>query len=143
MRIVLQVCRQASLSIDKIPVVSINKGIVAFVGFTKGDTFSSIQPQLDKLLNLRIFEDHLGKTNLDLVSIDGDILWIPNFTIYGDVSKSRRPSFDKALDKESAEALFEASFAYLKERYSKISKGVFGANMTIDVQNTGPFTLIV
>jgi D-tyrosyl-tRNA(Tyr) deacylase len=142
MKLVTHNVLQGLIMVNDQTIASIDRGLAVFVGFKKGDHLSLLEKPLQQLLNLRIFPDHEGKTNLSIQDIQGDILFIPNFTLHGDTS-SRRPSFTDVLGFDEAHALFEASFAYLHALYPKIQKGVFGADMKINLLHDGPFTLSI
>jgi D-tyrosyl-tRNA(Tyr) deacylase len=143
MKVVIQLVREASLSIAGHPHASIAHGMVGFVGFTHTDTPAILDTMVDKLLKLRIFPDKNGKTNLSLSDTKGQLLLVPNFTLFADTIGSRRPSFSNAAKPDVASGLF----AYLKNRvmalYPSTSVGVFGADMSIVIHNQGPFTLIL
>ena len=140
MKLVTHNIQSGSIMVNHQTIASVHQGLAIFVGFKKGDTLPSIQKTLNQLLTLRVFPDSNGKTNLSIQDIQGELLYVPNFTLYGDVS-SRRPSFTDALGFDEAEALFEASFTYLLSLYPKIQKGSFGADMKISLIHDGPFTL--
>jgi D-aminoacyl-tRNA deacylase len=143
MKIVIQLVSEASLSIAGNLHASIAHGMVCFVGFNHEDNQTGMDTMLDKLLKLRIFPDQTGKTNLSLSDINGQLLMVPNFTLYANTIGSRRPSFSNAAKPDVAKELF----AYLKTKlttlYPSSSYGVFGADMSIVVHNQGPFTLIL
>ena len=143
MRIVIQIASSASLRIQHSPIQDIAKGWVMFVGFTHGDRPEIIHQMIDKLLHLRIFPDANGKTNLTIHDVNGEILCVPNFTLYADVSSSRRPSFTKAAKPEEANQLFNLMKQLLIASYSRVKFGEFGADMSVLVHNQGPFTLIL
>lgn len=140
MKIVTHNVLQGSIIVQGVEIASIEKGLACFIGFKKEDTLELIKKTLDSLLTLRIFPDQEGKTNLSILDIQGDLLLIPNFTLYGDTT-SRRPSFTKVMPFDQASALFKASSQYLQSKYSKIQTGQFGADMTISLKHDGPFTL--
>lgn len=143
MKCVVQVVKSASLTIDSTPIATIDKGMVVFVGFTHQDSVAIVDSMITKLLALRIFPDAQGKTNLSLQDFSGNLLCVPNFTLYADVSNSRRPAFTNAADPAKAQQLF----AYFQQRllsvWPQATFGVFGADMSVMVHNDGPFTLIL
>jgi D-tyrosyl-tRNA(Tyr) deacylase len=143
MKVVIQLVSQASLSMEGKLHASITQGMVCFVGFNHKDDLSIVDIMLDKLLKLRIFPDIHGKTNLALSETNGQLLIVPNFTLYATTVGSRRPSFSNAANPDVASELF----AYLKTKmtllYPASSFGVFGADMSVVVHNQGPFTLIL
>lgn len=143
MKILIQECLQASVTIDGEVISSIQKGEVIFVGFTTGDDEKVIDRMIEKLFNLRIFEDENGKTNLNLAQTGGNILCVSQFTLYGDVTHGNRPSFVKALPGCDSEKLYDYTCLKLKERLSSCQFGRFGADMKVSLINDGPFTLML
>lgn len=124
---------------------SINKGMVILLGISEDDTENEINYVAEKCVNLRIFDDENGKINLSLKEIDGDILLISQFTLYGDTRKGNRPSFNKAAKPELAEKLYNLFAAKLKDLLGddKIKEGIFGAMMNVKIFNDGPVTVLV
>lgn len=143
MKVVIQLVKEATLAIDNIECASIAKGMVCFVGFTHEDNAKIIEMMIQKILNLRIFPDANGKTNLAISDVAGQLLVVPNFTLYADVTGSRRPSFVRAAKPAIAEGLFTLLKTRLSSLYPSSQFGVFGADMSILVHNQGPFTLIL
>ncbi len=143
MKLVVQIVTSASLSILHSPISNIQKGMVVFVGFTHLDRPEIVHRMIEKLLQLRIFPDANGKTNLTIHDIQGDILCIPNFTLYADVRSSRRPSFSLAAKADDANQLFLLTKQLLFATYPNVQFGEFGADMSVVVHNQGPFTLIL
>lgn len=143
MKMVIQLVSEASLSIAGKPHASMSHGMVCFVGFNHQDNPAIIDTLLNKLLKLRIFPDHAGKTNLSLFDTQGQLLLVPNFTLYANTSGSRRPSFSDAAKPEVAKQLFTYLKTQLTTLYPSSFYGVFGADMSIVVHNQGPFTLIL
>lgn len=143
MRIVLQNALSAFLTIDGQEVASIKRGFVLLVGFTEGDDENIVLSMLNKVLSLRTFQDENGHTNLGLDDIDGEVLSVSQFTLYGNVKKGRRPSFISALEPQRAKELYSFWFAELKKAHQKSCSGVFGADMKVSLINDGPFTLIL
>ena len=143
MKLVVQIVTSASLSILHSPISNIQRGMVVFVGFTHLDRPEIVHRMIEKLLQLRIFPDANGKTNLTIHDIQGDILCIPNFTLYADVRSSRRPSFSLAAKANDANELFLLTKQLLVATYPKVQFGEFGADMSVVVHNQGPFTLIL
>ncbi|MEN9819564.1 MAG: hypothetical protein RL379_342 [Bacillota bacterium] len=143
MKLVVQIVTSASLSILHSPISNIQKGMVVFVGFTHLDRPEIVHRMIEKLLQLRIFPDANGKTNLTIHDIQGDILCIPNFTLYADVRSSRRPSFSLAAKADDANQLFLLTKQLLFATYPNVQFGEFGADMSVVVHNKGPFTLIL
>lgn len=123
----------------------IGKGMVILLGVKEGDTEDDMIFVADKCCNLRIFEDPEGKMNLSLKDIDGEVLVISQFTLYGDTRKGNRPSFTDAARPETANKLYEDFVSRVKMNIgeSKVKKGIFGAMMMIEIHNDGPVTLLV
>ncbi len=141
MRILIQECLKASVSIDGKVYSSIGKGEVVFVSFTEGDSESTITKMIDKMLKLRIFCDENGKTNFDLSQHGGTVLAVSQFTLYADISKGNRPSFVSALGGEKSKALYDLFCDLLSEKIEGVKTGVFGADMKVELVNDGPFTI--
>jgi D-aminoacyl-tRNA deacylase len=143
MKVVIQLVSEASLSVAGNLHASMAHGMVCFVGFKHQDNHDVIDTMLDKILKLRIFPDQAGKTNLSLSETNGQLLMVPNFTLYANTIGSRRPSFSNAAKPDVANELFTYLKTQLTTLYPASSFGVFGADMSIVVHNQGPFTLIL
>lgn len=143
MRALIQRVSNASVDVEGKTVGEINKGILVFLGVGKGDTENELEYMVDKIINLRIFEDEDGKMNLSLKDIGGEILVVSQFTLYGDVSKGRRPSFTDSGDPKLANDLYELFIDKCKEEGIKTESGVFGADMDVKLLNQGPVTILV
>ncbi len=142
MRVVLTTVKEAKCLIDNKEVSTIGYGYLLLVGFTHSDTKAVVDKMINKILSLRVFPDKDGNTNLSIYDVDGDIMSISQFTLYGEVKEGRRPSFIKAMKYEQAELLYNYFNKELETKYGKeIKTGVFGANMDIRSANSGPFTL--
>lgn len=141
MRILIQECLKASVTIDGNVYSSIGKGEVVFVSFTSGDTSSTIRQMIDKMLKLRIFSDENGKTNYDLSQHGGTVLVVSQFTLYADIRKGNRPSFVNAMGGEDSKHLYDIFCQQLSERVEGVKTGVFGADMKVELINDGPFTI--
>jgi D-tyrosyl-tRNA(Tyr) deacylase len=122
---------------------SIGRGFVLLVGITHDDTEKEAEWLADKIDRLRVFEDEAGKMNLSLKDVDGAILSISQFTLYGDCSKGRRPSFVNAARPEYAKELYETFNGMLRNKGIHVETGVFGAMMEVDFINDGPVTIIL
>ena len=120
---------------------TIGRGLLALVGFTTGDSETQLQWMADKLLGLRIFADAEDKMNLSVADVGGALLVVSQFTLYGDASRGRRPSFVGAAPPETAIPLYERFVAVLKERGASVETGEFGAMMDVELVNDGPVTL--
>lgn len=142
MKVVLQRVKEAHVEIDGKITGKIGKGVLLLVGFEKGEE-PPLQKFAEKIVNLRIFEDENGKMNLSLKELGYEILVVPNFTLAGDVRKGRRPSFDRAMEPESARQYFEKFVQILKGYGVKVERGEFGAHMMVYLINDGPVTFIV
>jgi D-tyrosyl-tRNA(Tyr) deacylase len=121
----------------------INQGLTVLLGIKKGDSCDDARYMMDKIMNLRIFEDAEGKMNRSLLDIEGELLLVSQFTLYGDCRKGRRPGFDMAETPEAALPLFNYCLEYVKEQGVKVETGIFGADMTLRIENQGPCTIIL
>lgn len=143
MKFVIQKVDEASVSVDDKVVGKIKKGFLVFVGVSQEDTREIADKFVRKMVNLRLFEDSEGKTNLALKDVGGQVLLISQFTLYADCKKGNRPSFVKAGDPQKAEELYDYIIEKTKESISVVEKGVFGAHMKVSLVNNGPFTIIL
>ncbi len=142
MRALIQRVSSATVTIDKMVHGKVQKGLLIFLGITIGDTVEKSIWLAEKSATLRIFPDSNGKMNLNVVESEGSILVISQFTLYGDCSKGRRPSFITAAKPEIAEPLYEEFVRHLRILGINTETGKFGANMKIELINDGPVTLI-
>lgn len=143
MKFVIQRVSKASVSIDGAIVGTINKGYMVLIGVGKEDTTKEADRLVDKMLKLRIFDDADGKTNLSLADVDGELLLISQFTLYADCRKGNRPSFINAAPPDEAERLYEYVISKCKEQVSNVQTGSFGADMQVELTNSGPFTILL
>ncbi len=143
MRVVLQRVREASVSVEGRVVGSIGAGFVVLVGFTAGDGADQVAWMAEKVVGLRVFSDDDGKMNRSLAEIGGSVLVVSQFTLYGDTSRGRRPSFIGAAPPELAEPLYARFADALRGRGVPAETGVFGAVMDVALVNDGPVTLIL
>ncbi|WRP05392.1 D-aminoacyl-tRNA deacylase [Rossellomorea aquimaris] len=143
MRVVLQRSKEASVTVDGEVKGAIRSGAVLLVGITHEDTEEDARYVADKVVNLRIFEDEEGKMNHSLLDVEGEILSISQFTLYGDCRKGRRPNFMSAAKPDHAESVYDYFNKVLKEKSVKVETGVFGAMMDVKLTNDGPVTLII
>jgi D-tyrosyl-tRNA(Tyr) deacylase len=143
-KVVLQRVSRAEVRIDGRAVGRIGGGHVLLVGFKAGDGSAQIEWMADKVLGIRVFADSAGKMNLSLEEAGGDLLVVSQFTLYGDASKGRRPSFIEAAPPEVAKGLFQDFVRTLKARTTRaVETGEFGAMMEVDLVNDGPVTLVL
>ena len=142
MRILVQRSLNSSVSVDNKIVGSIDKGLVLLVGFTHTDTSEDIDYLVKKVVNLRIFDDENGVMNKSILDACGSILSISQFTLYADTKKGNRPSYINAMGGENAIYLYNEFNEKLSE-YVKVEKGIFGAEMQVNITNDGPVTIIL
>lgn len=143
MRVVLQRSKYSKVTIDGKINGEIDKGLVILVGFTNGDDEKIVDKMIDKIINLRIFEDENGLMNKSLIDENGEILNISQFTLYANTKKGRRPSFTQALNPTDAKMLYEYMNNAIKEKGVKTETGIFGADMKVEIYNDGPVTIII
>lgn len=142
MKIVVQRSLKSSVKVDNKVVGSIEHGLVLLVGFTYKDNLDIIDYMVDKVLNLRIFDDENGIMNKSLLDVGGDILSISQFTLYADSRKGRRPSYVNALNGKEAIKLYDIFNEKLRS-HVKVETGIFGAEMEVSITNDGPITIIL
>ena len=142
MRVVVQRCKEANVKVDGKVVGEINEGLLLLVGFTMGDSLKEITYMADKIVNLRIFDDENGVMNKSLLDVNGSILSVSQFTLYGDASKGRRPSYAKALGGDEAIELYQLFNEELRKKVS-VEEGIFGADMKVSLINDGPVTILL
>jgi len=142
-RVVLQRASRAAVRVDGQTVGAIGRGFVVLAGFAPADGEPALAWMADKIAGLRLFGDAEGKMNLPLADVGGRVLVISQFTLYGDASKGRRPSFVEAAPPAQAEALYERFVTLLRERGLGVETGRFGAMMEVELVNDGPVTLVL
>lgn len=142
MKFVIQKVSQASVSVEGNCVGKIQKGFLVFVGIGKEDTKEIADQYIKKMVQLRIFQDENGKTNLSLTDVGGEVLIISQFTLYANCRKGNRPSFFDAGEPQMAEELYEYIIKKTKETISVVESGEFGAMMQVSLVNEGPFTIV-
>ena len=145
MRILVQRSLKSSVSVDNKVVGTIDRGLVLLVGFTHTDTVDNINKLVQKVLNLRIFDDEDGVMNKsikDISGVGGSILSISQFTLYADTHKGNRPSYINAMPGEKSSILYD-KFNEELEKYIHVEKGIFGADMTVSITNSGPTTILL
>jgi D-tyrosyl-tRNA(Tyr) deacylase len=143
MRVVLQRVARASVTIDGNTVGEIGPGFCLLVGFSHTDTPAQVAWMAEKVVGLRLFSDDEGKMNLGLAEAGGTLLVVSQFTLYGDASKGRRPSFIDAARPEVAIPLYERFIADLRATGVTVATGEFGADMQVEILNDGPVTLLL
>jgi D-aminoacyl-tRNA deacylase len=141
MRLLLQRVTRARVTVDEREVGAIGPGLVVLVGVGHDDTETVADALVDKVLNLRIFRDEEGKTNRSLIDVGGEVLAISQFTLFADTRKGRRPSFLDAAPPELGNRLYERFAAAIEERGVKVARGIFGAEMRVELVNDGPMTI--
>jgi len=132
----------SSLYIEKKKIVSIDRGILALVGFEKGDTLSDCEIIADKLLNYRIFPDDKGRMEKSVLDVKGDLLLVPEVTLALETRKGTKPSFSEAASPDLGKRLFDELSNKLREIHNKLEVGIFGADMEINLINDGPVTFL-
>ncbi len=143
MRAVVQRVEYAKLKVDSELVSDISKGLLVLLGVGNEDNSIDVDYLVDKVLGLRIFEDEQGKMNLSVKDIEGEVLVVSQFTLYGDVRKGKRPSFSDSADPDKALKLYEEFVTKAKKSGLKIKEGVFGADMDVEFLNQGPVTILL
>lgn len=143
MKFVIQRVKEASVTIDGKVHGQIEQGYVVLIGIGHEDTQADADKYLKKLLNLRIFSDEDDKMNLSLRDVDGQLLLISQFTLYGNCKKGNRPSFVEAGKPEQAEALYNYIVEEARKEISHVDTGIFGADMKVSLVNDGPVTIIM
>lgn len=143
MRAVIQRVARSSVTVDGRVVGQINRGLLVLLGVSRTDTAESADYLADKMLGLRIFEDETGKMNLSVVDIKGSILLVSQFTLYGDVRRGKRPSFDEAAPPDHARKLYEYMIERLRASGIHCETGIFQAMMQVELVNDGPVTILL
>jgi D-aminoacyl-tRNA deacylase len=143
MRTVVQRVNQAAVRVTGQTVGSIGKGLLVLLGITQGDQMADARWMAEKIIGLRIFEDAQGKMNLELADVNGKLLVVSQFTLYGDCQKGKRPSFVAAARPEEAIPLYEEFIAAARRLGVEVHTGQFGAAMQVELVNDGPVTLFL
>lgn len=143
MKAIIQRAKDASVLVDNEVVGRIDNGLVVLLGITHDDTIDDVNYLINKITNLRIFEDANNKMNLSLIDIKGSILSISQFTLYADTRKGRRPNFMQAASPDYARELYETFNNSLNEMGIHVECGVFGEMMDVKFTNSGPVTIII
>lgn len=144
MRALVQRVTKASVVVNENLVSQIGNGLLVFVGFTHNDTIDDIEYIVNKIINLRIFDDSNGVMNLSVIDKNYEVLSVSQFTLYGDTKKGNRPSYVNALNHEEASKLYDIFNQKLKEKlHDKVSIGIFKSDMKVSLINDGPITIMI
>ena len=144
MKIVVQRVKNAKVDVEGKTVGKIDKGFLVLLGVTHEDTEEQADYLAKKLCNLRVFTDENDKMNLSLKDINGKLLIVSQFTLYADCTSGNRPSFTNAAKPDKAEKLYEYFCKQCEEKYNiEVEKGIFGADMKVELLNDGPVTIII
>lgn len=143
MRFLIQRVTQAKVEIDGNTVGQINKGYLVLIGIADSDQKEDAEKLIRKMINLRIFEDENGKTNLSLKDVDGELLLISQFTLYADTRHGKRPSFLTAGKPDMAQKMYDYIVEETKKYQFHVETGEFGADMKVSLTNDGPFTILL
>ncbi len=143
MKVVVQKVLNASVVVNKEEVGKINSGLLIFVGFTHNDDISNIKYIVNKIVNLRVFEDSNNVMNLSAKELNKELLVVSQFTLYADTSKGNRPSYINSLKHEEASVLYDLFVEELKKSNLKVETGIFRSDMKVSLINDGPTTIII
>ena len=140
MKTIIQRVSHAEVIVKNRVLGSIQSGLVVFLGVGPNDTYHQVVAMVDKILRLRIFNDNKGKMNFNLIDINGSLLVVSQFTLYGDCLKGNRPSFIKAADRVHAKKIYNEFVNYIVQQKINVKTGKFGADMQVSLINMGPAT---
>ena len=143
MKLVVQRVKNAKVEVEGKIVGKIDKGYLVLLGVTHNDTKEIADYLVKKLCNLRVFEDENGKMNLNIKQVEGELLIVSQFTLYGDCTEGNRPSFTNAAKPDLANELYEYFCSKCAENDINVEKGIFGADMKVNLLNDGPVTIII
>ncbi|MGM9881234.1 MAG: D-aminoacyl-tRNA deacylase [Bacilli bacterium] len=143
MRVLVQRVNSSKVEVNKSITGKIDNGLLLFVGFTNYDTSKEIDYMVNKVINLRIFDDENGIMNKSLLDVNGDILSVSQFTLYADTKKGNRPSYINALNGAKAINLYKEFNEKLKNKGIHVETGIFGADMEVSLINNGPVTIML
>lgn len=143
MKVIVQKVLNASVVVNKEEVGKINSGLLIFVGFTHNDDISNIKYIVNKIVNLRVFEDSNNVMNLSALELNKELLVVSQFTLYADTSKGNRPSYINSLKHEEANVLYDLFVEELKKSNLKVETGIFRSDMKVSLINDGPTTIII
>lgn len=143
MRAIVQRVNYAKLSVDEQPISQIGTGYLVLVGYTHSDDIAVIRRVVDRIIGMRIFRDQNGKLNESLADVNGEVMVVSNFTLYGNCFTNRRPDFSQSAHYEQALPLYEATLEEFRMKLGTVASGVFGAHMHIDMSADGPVTMVI
>ena len=143
MRAVVQRVASSRVTVDERVIGEVKKWLLVLLGVTHDDTSKDVDYMVDKVTNLRIFEDENDKMNLSLKDIGGEVMAVSQFTLYGDARKGRRPSFSDAARPDVANPLYEEFVEKLRAQGITVGTGEFGAHMMVELTNDGPVTILL
>lgn len=143
MKALIQRVSQAKVEVDGLAISQIGPGLLIFLGITHADTPLQIEALVQKIIHLRIFEDDEGKMNRSLIEKKGEVLIVSQFTLYGDCSNGKRPSFTQAARPDIARPLYDEFVSQMQKTGIPTQTGIFGASMDISLTNHGPITLLL
>ena len=143
MKLIVQRVKNAQVKVENEIVGKIDQGFLVFLGVTHNDSNENADYLVKKLCNLRVFEDENGKMNLDIKQVNGELLIVSQFTLYADCTQGNRPSFINAANPDKANELYEYFCNRCQENNIKVEKGIFGADMKVELLNDGPVTIIL
>ncbi|MCB9747739.1 MAG: D-tyrosyl-tRNA(Tyr) deacylase [Candidatus Omnitrophica bacterium] len=143
MKLILQRVKHAQVEVQAKIVGKIDQGLLVFLGVAEDDSSEDVRYLVDKIIQLRIFDDAQGKMNLSVVDLGGSVLVVSQFTLYGDCRKGRRPSFDQAAAPAKAEQLYNEFVELLRQKKIDVATGQFKAMMDVSLINDGPVTFIL
>ena len=143
MRILVQRVAEAWVEIEDVPTRKAGRGLLGLIGFHQTDEAALVAPMAEKFLNLRIFEDAQKRMNLSLLDVAGDLVVVPQFTLYADCRRGRRPGFSEALDPGRAKTLFTRFQEACRATFPGLISGEFGAAMQVHLVNDGPVTILL
>jgi len=139
---IIQRVSKSSVSVDGKLIGTINRGYNILLGVLKDDTNEDIDKLVSKIVKLRIFNDECGKMNLSICDIEGEALVVSQFTLVANIKKGNRPSFENAMTPKDAKKMYLKFIAHLKQ-FIEVKSGIFGANMSVDILNDGPVTIVL